>query len=131
MNKFLYWLPRVLGIASVVLLFSLSLDVFSQSTNTWQAIAAFFIHSIPALIMLIALIVAWRYPKLGGISLIVLSLILAGYIINASRDRIAVDKIILNDIIVAGPFTLTGILFFIRQEAQKQKINPNSSPTPR
>lgn len=88
-NKFVYWTPRILGIIFVCFLTLFSLDVFeedvkyistcesgisciapaiiSEGHNFWRTILAFFIHSIPSIILTIILIISWKREIVGGI----------------------------------------------------------------
>jgi len=66
-GKFLYWTPRVLSILFVAFLFLFSLDVIELGFGFWGTLLAFLIHSIPAIILLILLLVSWRREIVGGI----------------------------------------------------------------
>lgn len=60
-NKFVYWTPKILGIILVLFLALMSLDVFEGNYGFWGTILALFMHNIPALILLIVLIISWKY----------------------------------------------------------------------
>lgn len=66
MNKFLYWLPRVLSVVFICFLTLFSLDVFEIDAPWYQLIGAFLIHSLPSLVLIIVTIIAWKKPKIGG-----------------------------------------------------------------
>jgi hypothetical protein len=52
-----------------------SFDVFDGKHTFWQYVAGFLIHNIPAGILLITLIISWRYEIVGGIVYIALGLL--------------------------------------------------------
>lgn len=69
-NKFVYWTPRILSIIFIAFLALMSLDVFESGLSFWQTALALFMHNIPALILLIIVIIAWKYEIVGGIGFI-------------------------------------------------------------
>jgi len=77
MKKFLYWLPRVLSILFICFLTLFSLDVFDIEAPWYQLVGAFFMHSIPSLILIGVTVLAWKKPKIGGWVFIAAGLVLA------------------------------------------------------
>ena len=69
-SRFIYWAPRILAIIFVFFLALMSLDVFSLGLGFWDTLGALFMHSIPSLILLIILLISWRYEIVGGIAFI-------------------------------------------------------------
>src|SRR3989344_1376326 len=69
-NKFIFWTPRVLSILFIIFLALMSLDVLEGNYGFWRTILGLFMHNIPAIILLIVLIVSWKYEIIGGISFI-------------------------------------------------------------
>lgn len=115
MKKFLYWLPRILAILAIAFLTMFSLDVFEPGTSIWYQLAGFVVHSIPSIILIILLIIAWRRPKVGGIAFLVVGAILAFIVWFLAKNAHDITLIfrILNSFILAGPIFLVGILFYI------------------
>lgn len=74
-GKGLYWTPRVLSIIFICFLFLMSLDVFEAGLNFWQTALAFFMHNLPALILLAVLITSWKYEIVGGVVFILAGLV--------------------------------------------------------
>jgi hypothetical protein len=64
-NK-LIWIPRVLAIVFIAFLLLFGLDVFSGEGPFLNKLGGFFVHSIPALILILTLIIAWSRPLIGG-----------------------------------------------------------------
>ncbi|MCU0679504.1 MAG: hypothetical protein MUC28_03620 [Planctomycetes bacterium] len=69
-SELIFWAPRILSIIFIIFLALMSLDVFSPELNFAQTMLALFMHNIPALILLIVLIIAWKYEIVGGIAFI-------------------------------------------------------------
>jgi hypothetical protein len=63
--RLLYWSPRILSIAFAIFLSLFALDVFNEVHGFWRIVLAFSIHLIPALVIVAALIVAWRWEWIG------------------------------------------------------------------
>ncbi len=69
-NKFIYWTPRILSILFIIFLALMSLDVFSPGLTFWQIFLGLLIHNIPAFILLVFLLISWKYEIVGGIGFI-------------------------------------------------------------
>jgi len=65
-NRVLFWTPRVLAIAYIVFLGCFALDVFSERHSFWTTVLALIIHLIPSLVLVAALILAWRWEWIGA-----------------------------------------------------------------
>jgi len=64
-NNILYWLPRILGILFICFISLFSLDVFGEYKFP-EILLALFMHLLPSIILLVVLIVAWKWEKIGG-----------------------------------------------------------------
>lgn len=115
MTKFIYWTPRILGILFVLFLGLFSLDVFDPSNNysLTEMIIAFFIHNIPALILLIILIISWKYEIVGGIGFILGGIIYMAFVLISILGN-GFQWYYLSWILeISGIFFFVGILFLI------------------
>jgi len=112
-SKSIYWIPRILSMIFVGFLFLMSLDIFELKLSFWQTVLGLFIHSVPALILLVALIVSWKYEIVGGITFIsggILYIVIM--LINVMRYQFE-WYMLSYSFIVAGPAFLIGVLFMI------------------
>jgi hypothetical protein len=66
-EKHLFWTPTVLGILFTVFVSIFALDVFGDGYGFWATILALLMHLVPAMIVLTALVIAWRWEAVGGI----------------------------------------------------------------
>lgn len=69
-NPVIYWFPRILSIIFVAFLALMSLDVFGESQGVGETLLALLMHNIPALILLVVLLISWKYEIVGGIAFI-------------------------------------------------------------
>jgi hypothetical protein len=79
---FVYWAPRIMSIIFILFLGLMSLDVFSSELSLGQTLLALFMHNLPALILLVVLIIAWKREIVGGITYILGGLV---YIVLLAR----------------------------------------------
>lgn len=109
---FVYWPPRILGILFVLWLMLFSLDIFDGNYGFWGTVLGLFMHNIPALVLLLLLIISWKYEIVGGIVFILAGLFYIGMLLpNMVR---ACEWIILSwFMLIAGPAFLVGILFLV------------------
>jgi hypothetical protein len=104
-RKILFLTPRVLGILFILFLGLFSLDVFEEGYGFWGTILAFLIHNIPAFVLLIVLILSWRWEWMGGVIFIGMG---AFYIIYMWGKFPFVAYLT-----ISGPAFLIGLLFWI------------------
>ncbi|MGO9482565.1 MAG: hypothetical protein ACLP05_12405 [Candidatus Kryptoniota bacterium] len=124
MNKtskgILFWSPRVLCILFALFLSIFALDVFNEGYDFWKTLLALAIHLIPSIIILLFLIIAWRWEWIGGIAFLILAV---SYVVMAWR-RFPLSVYF----VVAGPMVLISILFFVnwkyRTEVHTKSLAP-------
>jgi len=80
-NRIIIWLPRILSIVFILFLFLMSFDVFESSSGIGETLLGFLIHNLPALVLLIVLIISWKYEIVGGIAFIFAGLLYAIFIV--------------------------------------------------
>ena len=118
MKLVITWLPRALAIILTVLVLMFSLD--SMGTSEWfiPLVAA-----VPGIVILIATLIAWRAPFLGGVIFIALGLSYAyqAYLQDGFSNMGAL--VLLTAIPVAA-----GILFLL-QRPNQQFLKPTPTPS--
>ena len=67
LRRTLFWAPRVLSIAFVAFLSLFAMDVFDENLGFWPTLQALVIHLIPTLVLVVALILAWRREWIGAV----------------------------------------------------------------
>ena len=112
-GDWLHWTPRVLTILFAIFISIFALDVFGGGDGFWGTIVALFMHLIPTYILIILLLIAWKWEKVGGMLFIILGLIFTLFF-NTYRHT-------LTFLLISGPVFLIGLLFLISKLEFKVK----------
>jgi len=100
---FLLWFTRILAILAILFVLMFSMDAFSGDEPFNRKLSGFLVHSIPALILICALIVAWKYEIAGGAIFIIIAIALGIYWGSFKGNP--------GSLLILAPFILTGLLF--------------------
>lgn len=103
MNKIIYWLPRAIVILFILFFSVFSLDVFSEEGTVLEKAVGLLMHNIPTIILVLALVFAWKKEKMGGYLFIVLGLLFAFFFKAYER----IDTFLM----ISFPAILAGALF--------------------
>lgn|GEM_PF-138123 len=118
------WAPRVLSMIYIFLLMLFSLDAFSERSGFWGIASGLFMHNIPALILLIVLIVSWKYEIVGGIVFNLSGILYAVWLINGQHPC----RVILTCLLcVSVPALITGVLFLAGWIRKRKFIKEKTS----
>lgn len=108
MNKtiraILFWAPRILGILLAVFISLFSLDVFDMGAGFWATLGGLIVHNIPTLILIVALVIGWRWEWVGAAGFFAFPVWLL--IIRAQGDW-------LFGLVFIGVPVLVGVLFLV------------------
>ncbi|HLK55734.1 MAG TPA: hypothetical protein VKU00_04180 [Chthonomonadaceae bacterium] len=99
----LLWSPRVVAILVVLFLSLFALDVFEEKRSLAEWLLALFIHLIPSLLLLAAVILAWRREWIGGVVFVSLA---ALYCLTTLRR---LDWVLF----ISGPLLTAGLLYLL------------------
>lgn len=102
-STLLLWTPRILGITMSLFVGIFALDAFSTEQTFFEAVGAFGIHLMPALLLLAVALLSWRWPLIGALAFTGLALVYAYW----ARYHLAW---ILG---IAWPLLLVGMLFLL------------------
>ena len=102
-KRVLFWTPRVLGILFAMFISLFALDVFDEGYGFWEAILALLIHLVPTYLVVIALVIAWRWEWIGAI---LFSALAAIYVVS-TWGRFPWGAYLS----ISGPLILIGVLF--------------------
>ncbi|MBT8259738.1 MAG: hypothetical protein KJN82_00360, partial [Bacteroidia bacterium] len=73
--KIVHWTPRILCILAILFLSLFALDAFGHEKSFWKQLLDFVIHLIPSFILLIILIISWKWELIGGIVFTVIGIV--------------------------------------------------------
>ena len=121
-NKWIYWLPRLISVLFILFLAMFSLDVFGNGYGFWGTVLALIMHNIPVFILTILLIISWKHELVGAIAFILAGLLyIVQIVINSFMNQFEWYYLSWS-LTIAGPAFLTGILFYINWHS-KRKLN--------
>jgi hypothetical protein len=101
------WFPRVLAIIFIAFLVLLSFDVFSLNGSVLEKMGGFLVENIPAILLVIALVLAWKKPITGGAIFVVMGIIFTIFYRTYQRW----DTFVL----ISVPLLLIGFLFLLNK----------------
>ena len=102
-KRVLFWTPRVLCILFALFLSLFALDVFSEGYGFWEIILALLVHLVPVYIVVIALVIAWRWEWVGAILFTALALFYLVWTWGRFHWSVYLG--------ISGPLVLLGVLF--------------------
>ena len=110
----LYWAPRILCIVAILFISVFSLDAFQAGMPLKDQILAWLMHMIPSFVLIIILIIAWKWENIGGIIFLAIGLAFTPFIFiwNYSMNHsvwISLGVILM----ITFPFILVGVLFML------------------
>lgn len=119
----LFWAPRVLAMLYIAFLSIFALDVFSEQHGFWRILVALSLHLTPAFVLIVALILAWRWEWIGATLFAA-----AGVVYVASvLGRPLAPAIKVNWILtIAGPTFLVAALF-LASWLKRDELHPKRS----
>lgn len=113
-NRLIYWIPRILSILFILFLSLFSLDVIIPKASFWEILGGLLIHNIPSFILIVILVISWKYEIVGAISFILIGIL---YILNVLITIIRTSPFewhyLITILIISGPAFLIGILFLV------------------
>ncbi|NQT35514.1 hypothetical protein HQ587_10010 [bacterium] len=104
-KQLLFWTPRVICILFAAFISLFALDVFDEGQGVLKTILALAIHLVPTYIIVIALLVSWRWEWVGTILFIGLAL----FYLIWTWGRFPLVAYLA----ISGPLILVGILFLL------------------
>ncbi|MFA6918013.1 MAG: hypothetical protein WC285_04275 [Candidatus Gracilibacteria bacterium] len=112
-NKLIFWTPRILAIIFILFLSLFSLDIFDGNYGFRGTVVGLFMHNIPSLVLLIVLLISWKYEIVGGIVFILAGLLYIGSLAAGKFSDPSLGWGIIQSLIISGPAFLVGILFLV------------------
>lgn len=112
-------MPRILCILAIAFVMMFSLDVFDPKYTLGEQIIGFLMHNIPAWILIVLLVIAWKWELVGGIIFILISIVM----ILLFTKFLTMNYY---SMIVSGPFMIVGALFIWHSKIDKKdKLKDN------
>lgn len=118
-SRFVYWTPRILSIMFILLLTLFSFDVITPELSLGEIIIGLLVHNIPAIILLVTLIISWKYEIVGGIVFLIAGLL---YVIFVLQVDIPWYRAIIWTLSISGPAFVISILFLLNWNKKKKAV---------
>jgi len=113
-SRLIYWLPRIICILAISFVSIFALDAFDPNLTIWQQIQGFAMHLIPSFILLLILLIAWKWELVGGIIFLLIGIGLSPFIyIHNFRMNGSVSISLWIILTITFPFILVGVLFVL------------------
>jgi hypothetical protein len=110
----IHWIPRILCILAILFISLFALDSFEPGMPLIRQLGAFFMHLIPTFVLILFLIVAWKWELIGGAIFIMIGLGLMPFIYMMNYHMNHSVWISLGVILVINvPFVVVGLLFML------------------
>jgi hypothetical protein len=108
-KRALFWTPRILSIVFIAFLSLFALDVFDAHLGFWQTVLAFVMQEIPVFVLIVALILAWRWEWIGAAVYAAAGLLYVSMVVSMSRPIPPAMKLVWI-LTIAGPaFVIAGM----------------------
>jgi hypothetical protein len=119
-----HWVPRGFCILAILFISLFAADAFEPGLAIWRQLGAFFIHLIPSFILLIFLIIAWKWEFIGGTFFALIGFGLSPFIFmhNYTMNH-SIGMSFLIILTITFPFVVVGILFIICHQLKKKNLS--------
>ncbi len=121
-QKILHWLPRILCILAILFISMFALDAFEPGLSLGKQLIDFAMHLIPSFVLIVLLVVAWKWELPGGVIFILVGVGFSPFIYLLNFHRNHSVWISLGIIaIITFPFIVIGILFLLSRKMKKNQ----------
>jgi hypothetical protein len=103
--KLLYWFPRILAILTGLVMMLFSFDSFGGDNPFGKQLLEFLMHNIPVFVLIIILVIAWKYEIIGGALFILLFITLGIFFKSFSGNPAS--------LIIIAPVLISGVMFIL------------------
>jgi len=118
-GRFLFWAPRVLAILFILFLAVFSFDVFEGGFSL-LALGGFFIHSLPSIVMAVALFFLWNRDKAAGVVFLIFWFLFIIFFSGLRGIFFGEGGVESAALIVSAPILVVGILFLVNWYKNKR-----------
>ena len=108
-KRALYWAPRILSIAFVAFLSLFAMDVFDEHLGFSGTVQALAMHLIPSFVLIVALILAWRWEWIGSAVYVLAGLLYVGWVVSVSRPVSPAMRLLWATTIAGPAFLIAGL----------------------
>ena len=99
-KRILFWEPRILTILLATFLSLFALDVFTGETGIWEELLTLIIHLTPVYLVVIALVIAWKWEWVGAV--VFFGLAIMYVVMSGGRQHWSAYAVISGTLMVIG-----------------------------
>jgi len=119
--RLIHWIPRIIGMLAILFVSLFALDAFDPKLTLWQQIFGFIMHLIPSFILIILLLIAWKWEYAGGIIFMIIGIGLSPFIFMFNyRMNHSVWMSLGIIMAITIPFAIIGFLFILSHFLKKK-----------
>jgi hypothetical protein len=120
--KIIHWTPRILCILAIAFIGLFAMDSFDPRFSVQDQILHFMLHSIPAIILILFLITAWKWELIGGMIFMIIGIGFSPIIFSMNYQMNGSAWMSLGIIAcITIPFILIGALFILSHFLKKKQ----------
>ncbi len=121
--KVFHWLPRIICILAILFISMFAADAFGPEKTIWQQLGDFIIHLIPSFVLLVFLLIAWKWEYIGGIIFILIGLGLSPFVfMHNYKMNNSINMSLGIILVITIPFVVVGGLFILSHIKKKKKL---------
>jgi hypothetical protein len=105
----LKWFARILAALTILFMIMFSFDVFGGNAPAGKKLLGFLGQNIPAFVLIVALVIAWKNEITGGV-IFILAFVALGIFFKSFSGNATSIFIILPLLLAGVAFTLSGML---------------------
>jgi hypothetical protein len=113
-SGFLFWTPRILVILAILITGLFAMDFYSPNYTFWQNVVSLIMNLLPSIILLVLLLIAWKWEMAGGVLVLVAGLAFSifVFILNLRRTHSVWTSLEIV-LFICFPIVIAGILFLL------------------
>lgn len=121
-RSFIHWAPRILCILAILFISMFALDAFDPSLTVGQQVLDFLMHLIPSFVLILILVLSWKWELVGGIVFTILGLVFSPLIfMHNYRMNGSVQMSLVTVALITLPFIIVGVLFIMDYRLRKME----------
>ena len=116
------WTPRILCIGAILFVSMFALDSFDPGIPLGQQLLNFLMHLIPSFVLILLLVIAWKWQLIGGILFTIAGIGFSPFVFMLNYNRTqSVTTSLFVILIITIPFVVVGTLFIMGHYMKKEK----------
>ncbi|WKY47386.1 hypothetical protein Q5O24_13675 [Eubacteriaceae bacterium ES3] len=125
--RWLYWTPRILSILLTSFLLLFSFDVYSPGMSIPEVLLGFLMHNIPVIILVIVIVLAWKWEIVGAIAFALAGLLYMGLVFMGVFQGDLAWYIALSwSLTLSGPAFVIAFLYYLNWRKKHHPTDHNN-----